>query len=211
MLGNFDPYHLARMIIPVAVGLTVHEFAHAWAADRLGDDTARRAGRLTFNPLAHLDLWGTIFLFVSQLFGWAKPVPLNPARLRRPARDLSLVALAGPAINLLTAVGLGLAFKLSYQAGLFERLSPGLTSSLVEVWILTIMVNSTLGFFNLLPLPPLDGFQALAGWLPPSWAALGGRRHYPIFLMIFILLSAGGFFGDLVRPLTRGLMNLILT
>ncbi|GHV56733.1 peptidase M50 [Deltaproteobacteria bacterium] len=209
VLENFDAYNLARMILPVSLGLTVHEFAHAWTADRLGDGTARQAGRLTLNPLAHLDPLGTLFLFVSQLFGWAKPVPINPSRFRRPTRDLALVALAGPAMNFLTALALGLAFKAFVQAGLFQHLSPALTRNLIEVLVLAVLVNISLGVFNLLPLPPLDGFQALSCCLPPAWAALAGRQYHFVFLIIFVLLAAGGVFSRLLGPVTGFIVRLI--
>ena len=210
MFQDFDFYNLFLMIIPVCLGLTVHEFAHAWAAWRLGDDTAKQAGRLTLNPLAHLDPMGTLFLFVSQLFGWARPVPINPSRFRRPARDLSLVALAGPSSNFLTAIILGLLFKFSIQAGLFQALSPELTQNLVNVIVLSILVNITLGLFNLLPLPPLDGFQALSFLLPSSWKeTLVDRRYHFVFFAIFILLAVTGVFSQILGPLSGFVFRLI--
>ena len=210
VLENFDAYNLARMVLPISLGLTVHEFAHAWAADRLGDDTPRLAGRLTFNPLAHLDPLGTLFLFVSQLFGWAKPVPINSGRFHRPARDLALVALAGPTMNFLTALALVLAFKGFVLAGLFQHLSPNLTRNLIEVLALAVLVNISLWGFNLLPFPPLDGFQALSCCLPPAWAALAGRRYHFVFLIFLVLLAAGGVFSRFFTPLTDFVVWLLL-
>ena len=201
MLGNIDFFNLAIMVIPVLVALTGHEFAHAWAAHRLGDDTARLAGRLTLNPLAHLDLFGTLFLLVSQLFGWAKPVPIDPRNFRRPARDMALVALSGPLLNITLALTLGLILKVVFQAGLFEPTYP--SEPLFLVLNLVVLINLALGVFNLLPLPPLDGFQILAAFLPFSWTHfLSDRRYHLLFLMIFVVLAYLGVFRGLFRYLS---------
>jgi Zn-dependent protease len=201
MLENIDFFNLAIMVIPVLVALTGHEFAHAWAAHRLGDDTARLAGRLTLNPLAHLDLFGTLFLLVSQLFGWAKPVPIDPRNFRRPARDMALVALAGPLLNITLALTLGLILKVVFQAGLFDPAYP--SEPLFLVLNLIVLINLALGVFNLLPLPPLDGFQILAAFLPFSWTHfLSDRRYHLLFLMIFVILAYLGVFRGLFKYLS---------
>jgi len=200
MLEKINLFNLALMILPVLLALTGHEFAHAWAAHRLGDDTAKQAGRLTINPLAHLDPLGTIFLLVSQLFGWAKPVPINPRNFRNPARDLALVALAGPGLNIISALALGLILKIAFQAGLFDR--PFLDGPLFQILNLLVLINLALGVFNLLPLPPLDGFQALAAFLPLPWTRfLADRSYHLIFLMIFVILAYLGVFGRLISYL----------
>ena len=208
MLEKINLYNLALMIIPVLLALTGHEFAHAWAAHRLGDDTARQAGRLTLNPLAHLDPLGTIFLFVSQLFGWAKPVPVNPRNFRRPERDLALVALAGPGLNIISALILGLILKIAFQAGLFDQAF--LDGSLFRILNLIVLINLALGVFNLLPLPPLDGFQILAAFLPFSWTRfLADRTYHLVFLIIFVILAYLGVFSRLISYLALHLFYAI--
>jgi len=196
------------MIIPVLLALTGHEFAHAWAAHNLGDDTAKRAGRLTFNPLAHLDLLGTLCLLLSQTYGWAKPVPVNSANFRRPARDLALVALAGPSLNIILALALGLILKTAFQAGLLNHTLNG--SPVFQILNLIVWVNLVLGSFNLLPLPPLDGFQVLAAFLPASWSHFfTNKGFYLISLLIFICLAYLGLFSRFLRPVIVGLFSLI--
>ena len=208
MLEKINFFNLALMIIPVLLALTGHEFAHAWAAHRLGDDTAKQAGRLTLNPLAHLDLLGTIFLLISQVFGWAKPVPVNPRNFHRPGRDLALVALAGPGLNIISALTLGLVLKIIFQAGFFGDTS----LELFKILYLIVLVNLVLGVFNLLPLPPLDGFQALAVLLPPSWTRfLADRNYHLIFLIIFVILAYFGVFSRLIGYLSFHLFYAIFS
>jgi Zn-dependent protease len=208
MLEKINFFNLTLMIIPVLMALTGHEFAHAWAAHRLGDDTAKQAGRLTVNPLAHLDLLGTAFLLISQLFGWAKPVPVNPRNFSRPNRDLALVALAGPGLNIFSALALGLALKIAFQAGLFDQTSPD--SPLFHIINLIVLINLALGVFNLLPLPPLDGFQILAAFLPQSWTRfLANRSYHLIFLIIFVAMAYLGVFSHLINHLAFHLFHAI--
>ena len=200
MLEKINLINLTLMILPVLLALTGHEFAHAWAAHRLGDDTAKQAGRLTLNPLAHLDLLGTIFLLVSQVFGWAKPVPVNPRNFHNPARDMALVALAGPGLNIIFALTLGLILKITFQAGLFGYAA--LEVPVFRILNLIALVNLALGTFNLLPLPPLDGFQILASFLPPAWTRfLVDRSYHLIFLIIFVALAYLGVFSRLISYL----------
>jgi len=208
MFADFNFYKLTLMVIPVLLALTGHEFAHAWAAHSLGDDTAKRAGRLTFNPLAHLDFLGTVCLLLSQTYGWAKPVPVNSSNFRRPARDLALVALAGPGLNIILALALGLILKTAYHSGLLNQMLDG--SPLFQILNLIVWVNLVLGFFNLLPLPPLDGFQVLAAFLPASWSRIfTNKGFYLISLIIFICLAYLGLFGRVIRPVIVSLFSVI--
>ena len=140
------------------LAITVHEFSHGYIAYRLGDPTARDAGRLTFNPLAHLDLFGTLALFIIH-FGWAKPVPVNPNNFANPRRDDIWVSLAGPASNFISAFVFGMLYRLidPFPAGL--DIGPIILAMInYGVWI-----NLVLTIFNLLPIPPLDGFHVLEG------------------------------------------------
>jgi Zn-dependent protease len=145
----------------ILLALTIHEYAHGWMALKLGDTTARDAGRLTLNPLAHLDILGAVMLLVGP-FGWAKPVPVNGYNLKNPKRDLLLVSLAGPASNVIIALLFGYAMRFLPMS--FPALAnvPHLTNFVT----LSIMINLGISFFNLLPIPPLDGSKILLGLLP---------------------------------------------
>jgi Zn-dependent protease len=191
----------------VLASLTVHEAAHAWSADRLGDPTARMLGRVSLNPIVHMDLLGTVILPIVAvvsglpLIGWAKPVPVNISRLREPRRDFVLVAAAGPLSNIAQAVLYALALRV-----LFPDPSPGI---LDNVLALAVRINLLLAFFNLIPIPPLDGGNVLAGLLPPSAAGLFvGLRQYG-FIALYALMLTGVLF-DLIGPPTFFLEGLLI-
>lgn len=188
-----DTYHYYVLFIPqMLLALSVHEASHAYAAYRAGDDTAALLGRLSLNPLRHLDPWGILAFLVIKL-GWAKPVPVNPSRLRNPRRDLIWVSVAGPASNL----GLAVVFSLLLRAG-WRVLSEAGDSGLMAVFLLAIgaQLNLALALFNLLPIPPLDGAQILAGILPRG-PALTYQRIMPygmlVLLGLILLESFSGF------------------
>ena len=146
---------------------TLHELSHGLTAYRLGDPTARTAGRLTLNPLAHLDLVGTV-MFLVVGFGWAKPVPVNPFYFRRPSRDMALVSAAGPGANFAAAIIFGLLLRL------LDRLAPGFDTPSVAVslkllFAMIAYISLALGLFNLIPIPPLDGSHILEEVLPERW------------------------------------------
>jgi len=148
---------------PILLALTFHEYSHAYVANRLGDPTAKLMGRLTLNPLVHLDLLGTAMLFIVHI-GWAKPVPVNPGYFKNPRRDMLWVSLAGPASNLLLALLFGLMLR---GIGL-ERLSANITILVRMIWY-GLYINIILAVFNLLPIPPLDGSKILAGLIPREY------------------------------------------
>jgi len=145
-----NPYQFVGFILALLIAITVHEFAHAWAANYYGDPTAKLAGRLTLNPFAHLDLFGTIFLLIAG-FGWGKPVPVNSNNFQNPKLDNITVSLAGPFSNLCLALIFGLLYR-------FLTFSPFVS----EIFILIIFFNLVLMIFNLLPIPPLDGSRILS-------------------------------------------------
>ncbi len=159
-----DPKYIISLAIAFLYAFTIHEFFHAWTANKLGDPTARMQGRLTLNPIVHLDPIGTTVFIVTSLsgglvFGWGKPVPVNPSLLKHPRRDDVLVSAAGPISNLVSALLFGLAFQILHK---FTQLSP----DLVKVLRMLIIINLMLAFFNLIPLYPLDGSHVLKGFLP---------------------------------------------
>lgn len=171
---------------PILLALTFHEFAHGWVADILGDPTARLAGRLTMNPLAHLDVVGTLMLFIAHI-GWAKPVPVNPNNLRNPRRDEILVSLAGAGANMLLALLFGLLIRALDTGGPLELFTPPRPVLLMIVYGVTI--NLILAIFNLIPIPPLDGSHILEGILPYSLAREYRKlyRFGPALILILVL------------------------
>jgi len=184
--------------IVLLFSLTVHEMAHAWTADRLGDPTARLLGRVSLNPIVHADLIGTIvFPLVSMisgamLIGWAKPVPVTMRYLRHPRRDYMLVAAAGPASNLILALFSAILLAI-------VPISPQtLGESNVSVPIAALLsrlvqLNVLLAVFNMIPIPPLDGGNVLAGLLPPNLAELFNRVRPYGFVLLYALILSGGF------------------
>ncbi len=168
--------------IPVfLISVTVHEFAHAFTADRLGDPTPRLMGRLTLNPLAHLDPLGTLMILLVR-FGWGKPVEFDPFNLKNPRRDAALISLAGPVSNLLFAFILSLVIRLlPFSLSILQLLYP------------IIILNIILAIFNLLPLHPLDGFKIVGGFLPEEqakeWQTL---ERYGLFFLLLLLIPING-------------------
>jgi Zn-dependent protease len=179
-------YTASTWALPVVIAITLHEAAHGFVAHRLGDDTAYRLGRVTFNPLKHIDLFGTILmpavlLLVRSpvLFGYAKPVPIKFHALRHPRRDMVLVALAGPGINIALAIAAALLFHL--VAYLPSRAAPWVAQNLRNA----LLINVVLAVFNMLPLPPLDGGRVAVGLLP-KFLALPLARLEPYGMIILI-------------------------
>jgi Zn-dependent protease len=195
---------LIPSLLIILMSLSFHEAAHAWTADRLGDPTARMLGRLTLNPLSHIDWFGTV-LFPLMLvfaglpaFGWAKPVPVNPQNLAHPRRDFAMVALAGPISNLILAVAASALLNLVPSEQVGELLWRFL------YW--TLMVNVLLAIFNMLPIPPLDGGNVLAGFVPEPVARLIDAMRPWGFLILFALLYLG-----VIRTITRPIERFVLS
>ena len=188
---NTIAYQIAVWLIPLVLAIVLHEVSHGWVANALGDPTAKQLGRLTLNPVKHADPVGTVVLPLilaitkAPIFGWAKPVPVDKRRLRHPRRDMMLVALAGPGINL--ALALATAVTLGALAGAIAE-PPRF---LIDLGVSSILVNVFLALFNLIPLPPFDGGHVVEGLLPrslvPRWEALG-RFAFPILIVLLLVL-----------------------
>lgn len=193
------------------ISLTIHEAAHAWTADRLGDRTARALGRVSLNPLAHIDPIGTVLLpliaAVSHLplIGWAKPVPVNARNLGHPRRDFMLVAAAGPISNLLQAVVAAALLRIVMVGGAVS--APWAMP--LDVLFLAIQINLLLAFFNLIPVPPLDGGNVLLGLLPPRVATRYSQLRQYGFLVLYAMMFTG-LASAIVVPPTRAVMRILL-
>jgi len=198
--------------IPVLFAITVHEVAHGWLANKLGDQTAKIMGRITLNPIKHIDPIGTvalplILLFIgSFIFGWAKPVPVTWNNLRKPRRDMALVALAGPAANLIMII------IWSILAKLVILISAATSSSqfLLSMCGAGILINIVLMVLNLFPLLPLDGGRVLSAMLPVTWAKKYSRLE-PYGLFILIALLATGVLGKIIWPIIEYTQTLVFT
>lgn len=178
---------------PLLFALTIHEFAHGYIAARLGDPTARDAGRLTLNPLKHLDPLGTIAFFFIK-FGWAKPVPVNPSSFKNPRKDMLWVALAGPASNLAVAIASAILTKGTWLLASILPYSTAVEAILVplnSMLIASVWINLVLCIFNFLPIPPLDGSRILMGLLPEHLAVSYMRVERFGFILILILAFSG--------------------
>ncbi len=197
-----NPLFFLIFAIALLAAVTIHEFAHAWVADKLGDPTPRLSGRLTLNPLAHLDPIGTLALLIARI-GWGKPVPIDPYNLKNPQRDVALISLAGPLSNLILATLLAFLLKIALLMPYSSFVIPVIT------------INVGLAIFNLLPIPPLDGSKILVGFLPKTWGIKVEEelRQYGTILLIILIFP---FFGGaslaikIIWPIINSILNLLL-
>ena len=207
-------YQIAVWLVPLVIAIVFHEVAHGLVARRLGDPTAEQMGRLSLNPIRHVDPVGTVILPMilaishAPIFGWAKPVPINYARLRNPRRDMVLVALAGPGMNLLLAIAGAaiLAATINLSGG--DR--DGVGSFLVKSAYAFVLINVFLGVFNLLPVPPFDGGHVVEGLLPPDLAREFhkiGRFSLVVLILLLLVLPAISPSADVVRRIVSPIVN----
>ena len=181
-------YRIVIQLPILLISLTIHEFSHGYVAYLLGDDTAKRAGRLTLNPISHIDPFGLIMLFIARI-GWAKPIPINPYNFQNYKRDTALTAAAGPVANFVLAIVLSLVFNiLNKNNSIFLYAFGGLTHF---VLLYAIIINIALGLFNLIPIPPMDGSKILGGFLSDeAYYRYTAREKQGVrILMIIFLVS----------------------
>ena len=203
-----NPFSFLVWSVALLIAISVHEASHAWTANRLGDPTARLAGRITLNPLAHLDFLGTIMLLFTG-FGWGKPVPFDPYNLRNPRRDGALISLSGPASNII------LAFILSFLWRLAGYFFPPSYAILSLIFFPLIQLNIILGVFNLIPLHPLDGGKILIGLLPQKkvYDAEEFLNHYSLMILIFLFLpifQGQSLLNMIITPLVNGFQAILV-
>lgn len=191
-----NPILFVLVALALILSLSIHEFSHAFVSDKLGDPTARYLGRVTLNPLAHLDPVGTaMLLFVG--FGWGRPVPFNPINLSNPKRDAALISFAGPLSNFLLAALMALILHVFNLQGL-----------LAGFFYLTITFNLMLGFFNLIPVHPLDGFKVIYGLLPSNLAVQWQQMEsYGIVILIIMLVTSST--SRIIQPLVGFSLQLL--
>jgi Zn-dependent protease len=201
---------MAAIVLPLIFAVTLHEAAHGWVADKLGDSTARRLGRISLNPIRHIDWFGTILLpmlmmaFTGFLFGWAKPVPVNISNLRNPRRDMVWVALAGPSANLLMAI----LWSFALLATELPTIPEWMVLPLTAMAVAGVFINLILMTLNLLPILPLDGGRVLAGLLPNAIARFYSRME-PFGFFIIVGLLVAGVLGQVLTPVIFGGINLL--
>lgn len=223
MSADFSSYLqiFAIIAVPIILAITLHEAAHGWVAWKCGDDTAYRLGRVTFNPLRHIDPMGTIILpailvfTTGFMFGYAKPVPVNFGRLRNPRRDMVLVAAAGPLTNMILAVASAIALRLVPENGSMTA------AVLTEMFKYSIYFNVILAIFNMIPLPPLDGGRVAVGLLPhPLSMHLARLERFGMIILLVALIGLPligqqigadlGIMGWILRPLADHIEGFIL-
>lgn len=195
-------FYIALQFIVLIFAITVHEFAHGWVAYKLGDPTAKYMGRLTLNPLAHIDPFGTIILPLLLVLlrmppiGWAKPVPVDFMSLNNPKRDMLWVGIAGPSAN----------FALAFILSVIIKTAPFLVQTFIgQVIVLAIIINVILGIFNLIPIPPLDGSRIISAILPYKYLVFYNKIQPYGFLLIILLLWSG-----ILRELIYGVVLLVV-
>ena len=212
-ITNKDGLLITLVTLPaILIAITFHEFAHAFAADRLGDDTPKNQGRLTLNPFAHIDPVGFALLIVAG-FGWGKPVQINPSRFKRNIsmnKAEAIVAFAGPLMNFIIAIITSIIMALMFKFNWFSNVQSKAYWLIVIFFLELVLINIGLGVFNLIPLPPLDGSKILSNFLPynaRSWFERNSQIFYIVFVIIWITGIAGLIISPAIRGITRGLFT----
>lgn len=205
------------LLIPVLLfSLSLHEFSHGYVSYKLGDPTPQNQGRLTLNPLAHLDLMGSLVLLITRRFGWAKPVPINPNYYNNPRKGMMLVSVAGPAANFFLAFVFAMTGRLVvfFSANTLLQLQQAGYGNLVQTFFvfiqLSVIINLSLGIFNLLPVPPLDGSKILRGVLPAEFDRYIRKLEGPYGMILIMILAYTGILWSILRPIVNTMYNILL-
>jgi len=199
----------------VLIAITFHEFAHAYAADKLGDDTPRMQGRLNLNPTSHIDPFGFFMLLFAHI-GWGKPVQINPRNFNRDIsmdKGQAIVSVAGPLMNFILAVVLSLIYCIIYKFSGYAFITSTVGEVVLTIISYAIIVNVGLGVFNLIPLPPLDGSKILKNFLPYNakyWFEQNEQMFYIVFIIIWITGIAGNIISPIINWITNGILSLAL-
>lgn len=182
---------IAILAAPILIAVTFHEVAHGWIADRLGDPTARLLGRLTLNPIKHLDPIGTLVFFLTRMIGWAKPVPVNPLNFRDPLKGMMWVAIAGPVTNLFLAAVSAAILRLLIASGILFDPSVSFVMEPIRMMIyMSVIINVGLAVFNFIPIPPLDGSKVLMGLLSREQAEVFAKLEpYGFIILILFIMT----------------------
>lgn len=201
---------IAILAPPILIAVSFHEVAHGWVADRLGDHTARLLGRLTLNPIKHLDPIGTLVFFLTRMIGWAKPVPVNPYNFKDPLKGMMWVAIAGPATNLCLAAASAIVFRLLLMSG--SIIDPSLYFIMEPLLLMvrfSVVINVGLAVFNFIPIPPLDGSKVLMGLLNREQAEVFARIE-PYGFLILILLLMTNVVNTILSPIIGFVVALLI-
>lgn len=193
------------MALPFLFAITIHEASHGYAAYFLGDDTAKRNGRLTLNPIAHIDILGLLFLFLTRLFGWAKPVPVDFTKLRNRKYGPAIVALAGPFSNFVMAIISAVIFHILSSISFPIEFSQYFMKPVILMFVFSVQINIALGVFNLIPILPLDGGRVLQQFLPLNMAYKYSKTERYGFFIILILIVT-----DVISKVIFPVINFIL-
>ncbi len=207
---NIDPQQLIVQLPAFLFALTVHEFSHGYMAYMCGDSTAKFQGRLTLNPLKHLDPLGTLAI-IFMPFGWAKPVPVDPRNFRNPHVDMMKVAAAGPAANIATMIVSFLLLIIIFKmTGIMQQGTQGFIEPIIMMLMYSVLINAILAVFNLIPIPPLDGSKVLMGLLPFKQAQMIARLDGIGFIALLVLLYMSGGFSTFAGFIQRFMISTLM-
>ncbi|HMA59623.1 MAG TPA: site-2 protease family protein [Halanaerobiales bacterium] len=205
------------LVIPVLLlSLSIHEYSHGYVSYLLGDPTPKANGRLTLNPIAHLDLVGSLVLLITRRIGWAKPVPIDPRYYKNPRKGLMLVGIAGPGSNLILATIFALIFRTVMafasinSVGAMGTQVSNLQYVVLRFLILAVIVNLSLGFFNLLPIPPLDGSNILRGLIPRDLDKYLNKLQGPIGMILLLVLAYTGILWGMISPFVNFFLGILI-